>query len=112
MLTATAITAPEARDGHLYVVRLDGTRPRVIRVPHAAGLLLSCFTWSPRGSWLFYSGAGSRLWAYQATTGKVRSSQLATCSDAGIVIAYPTRPAPNSPATTWQRMAASHWRHG
>jgi len=90
MLAATAIAAPEARHGHLYVVRLDGTHPSVIRVPHAAGLLLSCITWSPRGSWLFYPGPGSRLWAYQATTGKVRSSRLPSCRDAGIMIAYPT----------------------
>jgi hypothetical protein len=90
MLAATAIRAPGARDGHLYVVRLDGIHPRLLRVPRAAGLLLSCLTWSPRGSWLFYPGPGSRLWAFQATTGQVRSSRLPTCHDAGTVIAYPT----------------------
>ncbi len=90
MLAATAVPATDARHGRLYVVRLNSARPRLIPVPHAAGFLLSCLTWSPRGSWLFYPGPGSRLWAFQATTGKARSSTLPDCPWNGIMLAYPS----------------------
>ena len=33
----------------------------------------------PDSSWLFYQGPGEQMWAYQVTTGQVRSSSTTCC---------------------------------
>lgn len=86
MIAATA----ESRSGGpgLYVVRLDGARPRVKVVPDSPSLALACVAWAPGGKWLFYSGPGSRLWAFQPATGRVRSSNLPSCRLSGVMVAF------------------------
>jgi hypothetical protein len=86
LIAATA----ESRSGGagLYVVRLDGAHPQVSVVPDSPSLTLACVAWSPGGSWLFYPGPGSRLWAYQLATGLVRSSTLPSCRDSGVMVAF------------------------
>lgn len=92
MIAATAVPTSDAQDGWLFVARLHRAHLSLTRVPHESGLLLSCLAWSTHGSWLFYPGHGSRLWGYQATTGKVRSSRLPACPSNGIMAAYPSLP--------------------
>jgi hypothetical protein len=86
MIAATA----ESRSGGpgLYVVRLDRAHPQVSVVPDSPSLALACVAWSPGGSWLFYPGPGSRLWAFQPATGHVRSSTLPSCRDSGVMVAF------------------------
>jgi hypothetical protein len=73
----------------LYVIGLSGPRPRLTPVPSAA-LVDASAVWSAQGSWLLYQGPGQRMWAYQATTGRVRSSSTPCCQYA--VMATINRP--------------------
>src|ERR1022692_1785636 len=73
----------------LYVIGLSGPRPRLTPVPSAA-LVDASTAWSARGAWLLYQGPGGHLWAYQVTTGKVRSSSTPCCQYA--VMATINRP--------------------
>jgi hypothetical protein len=80
MIAAYAVTRPQG-DGRtrLYVVRLRGARRPVTAVPSSAAFLYARTGWSARGSWLVYQGPGTHLWAYQVTTGKIRSSDTPCC---------------------------------
>jgi len=59
----------------LYVLRLVSPSGQAIPVPSSVGLLSASTAWTTSGSWLLYRGPGKHLWAYQVTTGKVRSSR-------------------------------------
>ena len=80
MIAAYAATRPQG-DGRtrLYVLRLTGAGRPVTAVPSSAAFLFARTGWSARGSWLLYQGPGKHLWAYQVTTGKVRSSSTPCC---------------------------------
>jgi hypothetical protein len=80
MMAAYAAVRPQG-DGRtrLYVLRLTGARRRVTAVPSSAAFLFARTGWSARGSWLLYQGPGVHLWAYQVTTGRVRSSRASCC---------------------------------
>jgi hypothetical protein len=80
MIAAYAAARPQG-DGRtrLYVLRLTGARRPVTAVPSSAAFLYARTGWSARGSWLLYQGPGKHLWAYQVTTGKVRSSSTPCC---------------------------------
>jgi hypothetical protein len=80
MIAAYAAVRPQG-DGRtrLYVLRLTGTHRRVTAVPSSAAFLFARTGWSARGSWLLYQGPGIHLWAYQVTTGRVRSSRTSCC---------------------------------
>jgi len=80
MIAAYAATRPQG-DGRtrLYVLRLTGAGRPVTAVPSSAAFLYARTGWSARGSWLLYQGPGKHLWAYQVTTGKVRSSGTPCC---------------------------------
>jgi hypothetical protein len=80
MIAAYAAVRPHG-DGRtrLYVLRLAGARRRVAAVPSSAAFLYARTGWSARGSWLLYQGPGVHLWAYQVTTGRVRSSRTSCC---------------------------------
>jgi hypothetical protein len=80
MIAAYAAARPQG-DGRtrLYVLRLTGARRPVTAVPSSAAFLFARTGWSARGSWLLYQGPGKHLWAYQVTTGKVRSSSTPCC---------------------------------
>ena len=80
MIAAYAATRPQG-DGRtrLYVLRLTGAGRPVTAVPSSAAFLFARTGWSARGSWLLYQGPGKHLWAYQVTTGKVRSSGTPCC---------------------------------
>jgi hypothetical protein len=62
----------------LYVIGLRGARPRLTPVPSAA-LVDASTAWSVDGSWLLYQGPGRRMWAYQVTTRRARSSSTPCC---------------------------------
>jgi hypothetical protein len=83
MIAAYAAVRPcgRAADGRtrLYVLRLTGARRQVAAVPSSAAFLFARTGWSARGSWLLYQGPGRHLWAYQVTTGRVRSSGTPCC---------------------------------
>jgi hypothetical protein len=80
MIAAYAAVRPQG-DGRtrLYVLRLGGARRRVTAVPSSAAFLYARTGWSARGSWLLYQGPGKHLWAYQVTTGRIRSSGTPCC---------------------------------
>ena len=78
-MIAAYAAMPPAGEGRvrLYLVRL-GTG-RVTPVPSAARTFADT-AWSENGSWLLYQGAGQHLWAYEVTSGKVRSSSTPCCN--------------------------------
>jgi len=59
----------------LYVLRLASPSGQAIPVPSSVGLLNNSTAWTASGSWLLYRGPGKHLWAYQVTSGTVRSSR-------------------------------------
>jgi hypothetical protein len=77
-MIAAYAAVPPAEEGRvrLYLVRL-GTG-RATAVPSAARTFADT-AWSENGSWLLYQGAGQHLWAYEVTTGQVRSSSTPCC---------------------------------
>ena len=78
-IAAEAKLHPTDQGGErLYVIRLIGPRPRLTPVPSAA-LVDASAVWSAQGSWLLYQGPGQRMWAYQVSTGRVRSSSTPCC---------------------------------
>jgi hypothetical protein len=80
LMAAKAVTPPDGRGIALeFVVHLSGGDTRAIPVPSSAAFLLSATTWSVGSSWLFYQGPGERMWAYQVSTGDVRSSRTPCC---------------------------------
>ena len=80
LIAAKAVVPPDRRGiTREFVLRLSGRGRRVTAVPSSAAFLLSATTWSVGSSWLFYQGPGERMWAYQASTGAIRSSQTRCC---------------------------------
>ncbi|HUD77347.1 MAG TPA: hypothetical protein VMR00_05815 [Streptosporangiaceae bacterium] len=75
MIAAMDLTSAVGGAERLFVLPAGGGRPRL--VPLAGGQQL---TWSLDGRWLFYQGAGDRLWTYQPATGQVRKSTMPCCS--------------------------------
>jgi hypothetical protein len=97
MIAAYAAMRPQG-DGRtrLYVLRLTGARRPVTAVPSSAAFLYARTGWSARGSWLLYQGPGKHLWAYQVTTGRLRSSGTPCCQYT--VMATVRSPRAESPA--------------
>jgi hypothetical protein len=80
LMAAKAVFPPEGQGvTREFVLRLSGRGRRVTAVPSSAAFLLAATTWSAGSSWLFYQGPGARLWAYQPSTGDVRSSRTHCC---------------------------------
>jgi hypothetical protein len=90
MIAAYAATRPLGQ-GHdrLYVMRLTGATSRSMAVPSSAAVLNPSTAWSADGSWLFYQGPRSRLWAYQASSGQVRASTTPCCAYT-VMAAFPS----------------------
>jgi hypothetical protein len=79
-MAAEAAVAPASQGiASVFVLHLTGPDTRATAVPSSAAFLLSVTAWSARGSWLFYQGPGQHMWAYQVTTGRVRSSETTCC---------------------------------
>jgi hypothetical protein len=80
LMAATAVIPPGG-DGRVraFVLRLGGGYRRPIAVPSSTAFLWAVTAWSVRGSWLLYQGPGEHLWAYQVTTGRVRSAKTPCC---------------------------------
>ncbi len=90
MIAAYAAVWPQGQGRvRLYAVPLDrpSRRPRV--VPASSAYLFARTAWSATGSWLLYQGGGGHLWAYQVTSGKVRTSGTPCCQYT-IMVAAPT----------------------
>jgi len=80
LMAAKAVIPPEGRGiTREFVLHLSGRGRRVTPVPSSDAFLLSATTWSAGSSWLFYQGPGERMWAYQVSTGDVRSSRTPCC---------------------------------
>jgi hypothetical protein len=91
MMAAYAATRPKRkRQARLYV-RLTSPSHRARAVPSSAAPFYTRTAWSAKGSWLLYQGAGGHLWAYQVTTGKIRTSSTPCCGYTAMV-AVPNRP--------------------
>lgn len=71
----------------VFIIHLTGPDTRAAAVPSSAAFLLSVTAWSPDSSWLFYQGPGEDMWAYQVTTGQVRSSTM-TCCQYAVMAAF------------------------
>jgi hypothetical protein len=75
MIAAYAELPPRDQGrSRLYVVRLASPSGPAIPVPSSVTLLNAGTAWTATGSWLLYRGPGKHLWAYQVTSGTVRSS--------------------------------------
>jgi hypothetical protein len=92
MMAAYAATRPQ-RNGHgrLYLIQLTGPSRRARAVPSSAAPFYARATWSAKGSWLLYQGPGGHLWAYQVTTGNIRTSSTPCCQYTAMVT-VPNRP--------------------
>jgi len=80
LIAAYAATLPLGHGrNRLFVLRLGspGGAPRA--VPASVAVLYPRTAWSADGSWLFYQGPGRHLWAYQVSSGRVRSSGTPCC---------------------------------
>ncbi len=78
MIAAKAVVAPASQGiAREFVLPVTGRDSRATAVPSSAAFLLSVTAWS--GQWLFYQGPDERMWAYQVTTRKVRSSRTQCC---------------------------------
>jgi len=91
MIAAYAGTLPLSRDrgqDRLFVLRLGGIGGAPRAVPSSAAILIPRTAWSADGSWLFYQGRGGHLWAYQASSGRVRASGTPCCGYA-VMVAFP-----------------------
>ena len=92
-IAAEAAVPPDSRGvARVFVLSLAGSHLRAAAVPSSAAFLLSVTAWSADSSWLFYQGPGRRLWAYQVTTGRVRSSSTPCCQYA-VLAPIDSRPA-------------------
>ena len=80
MMAVEAVVPPESQGvTRVFTLQLTGRNTTATVVPSSAAFLLSVTAWSPDGSWLFYQGTGEQMWAYQVTTGQVRSSTATCC---------------------------------
>jgi len=90
VIAAYAATRPLGHgQDRLYVIRLTGATRRPMAVPSSAARLNPRTAWSADRSWLFYQGPGGRMWAYQASSGKVRASSTPCCSYT-VMAAFPS----------------------
>jgi hypothetical protein len=79
-LAAEAVSRPVSQGTvQVFVLRLAGGSHRPTAVPSSTAFVWAATAWSATGSWLFYQGRSSHLWAYQVTTGRVRSSTTPCC---------------------------------
>ena len=79
-MAAEAVIPPGSQGiARVFVLHLTGPDTQATAVPSSAAFLLSVTAWSAHGSWLFYQGPGQHMWAYQVTTGRVRSSKTTCC---------------------------------
>jgi hypothetical protein len=80
LMAAQAVLPPDSKGiTRVFIIHLTGPDMHVVAVPSSAAFLLSVTAWSPDSSWLFYQGPVEDLWAYQVTTGQVRSSTTTCC---------------------------------
>jgi hypothetical protein len=80
MIAAYAATMPLGRGrDRLFVLRVGGIGGAPRAVPASGAVLYRRTAWSAGGSWLFYQGPGGHLWAYQASSGRVRASATPCC---------------------------------
>lgn len=79
MIAAEAVTSPGRGQARLFVLPLSPRHQKPTAVPASAAFMTAMTTWSPDGSWLFYQGPGSHLWAYQEATGRARPSAIPCC---------------------------------
>ena len=80
LMAAQAVLPPDSQGiARVFVIHLTGPDTQAVAVPSSAAFLLSVIAWSPDSSWLFYQGPAEHLWAYQVTTGQVRSSTTTCC---------------------------------
>jgi len=92
MIAAYAATLPLSRgrgQDRLFVLRLGGIGGAPRAVPSSTAVLIPRTAWSADGSWLFYQGPGGHLWAYQASSGRVRASG-ASCCGYTVMAAFPS----------------------
>jgi hypothetical protein len=92
MIAAYAATLPLSRgrgQDRLFVLRLGGIGGAPRAVPSSAAVLIPRTAWSADGAWLFYQGSGGHLWAYQASSGRVRASG-ASCCGYTVMAAFPS----------------------
>jgi len=90
LIAAYAATLPLGRgQDRLYVMRLGGAGGAPRAVPASAAVLYPRTAWSADGSWLFYQGPGGHLWAYQASSGRVRASATPCCGYT-VMAAFPS----------------------
>ena len=93
MVAAEAATLPSTTGSvRLFLLRLTGNHRTPSAVPSSTSFLFARTAWSPDGSWLLYQGPAGHLWAYDATTGAVRSSS-APCCRYTVMVALPSPPA-------------------
>jgi hypothetical protein len=79
MIAAYAAVRPQRQgQARLYLLGL-GSRAQATPVPYSAASFFALTGWSAGGSWLLYQGPGEHMWAYQVTTGRVRSSRTPCC---------------------------------
>lgn len=80
MIAVQAVIPPDSQGiTRVFVLHLTGRNTKPTAVPSSAAFLLSVTAWSPDGRWLFYQGTGEHMWAYQVTTGRLRSSATTCC---------------------------------
>ena len=80
MMAVQAVIPPDSQGiTRVFVLHLTGQNTKPTAVPSSAAFLLSVTAWSPDGTWLFYQGTGEHMWAYQVTTGQLRSSATTCC---------------------------------
>jgi hypothetical protein len=80
LIAAKAVVPPDSQGiTREFVLQLSGPDRRATPVPSSDAFLLSATAWSVGSSWLFYQGQGERMWAYQVSTGEVRSSRTPCC---------------------------------
>jgi hypothetical protein len=92
LMAAEAVVPPDSQGiGRQYIIRLTGRQTRPTVVPSSAAFLLAVTAWSPDSSWLFYQGPDQHMWAYQVSTGQVRSSRT-TCCQYAVMATTPSLP--------------------
>ena len=80
LMAAEAVLPPQSQGiARVFILHLAGPDTHATAIPSSAAFLLSVTAWSPDSSWLFYQGPGQHMWAYQVTTGQVRSSTTTCC---------------------------------
>jgi hypothetical protein len=91
LMAAKAVIPPDGR-GIIreFVLHLSGRNRQATAVPSSDAFLLSATAWSVGSSWLFYQGPDERMWAYQVSTGEIRSARTRCCQYATMAT-FPSR---------------------